>query len=63
MLEAPPVGEMPEQEPTNTGAEDEVSELRKQLAAVTKSYDDIRPHAEGHRRRLAQHRLETCACA
>ena len=46
MLEAPPVGEMPEQEPTNTGAEEEVAELRKQLAAVTKSYDDIRPHAD-----------------
>ena len=45
MLEAPPVGEMPEQEPTNTGA-DEVAELRKQLAAATKSYDDIRPHAD-----------------
>ena len=36
---------MPEQEPTDTGA-DEVAELRKQLAAVTKSYDDIRPHAD-----------------
>ena len=46
MLEAPPVGEMPEQEPTNTGAEEEVAELRKQLASVTKSYDDIRPHAD-----------------
>ena len=45
MLEAPPIGEMPEQEPTDTGA-DEVAELRKQLAAVTKSYDDIRPHAD-----------------
>ena len=46
MLEAPPIGEMPEQEPTNTGAEDEVAELRRKLAAVTKSYDDIRPHAD-----------------
>jgi len=46
MLEAPPVGEMPEQEPTNTGAEEEVAELKKQLASVTKSYDDIRPHAD-----------------
>ena len=46
MLEAPPVGEMPEQEPTNTGAEDKVAELERKLAAVTKSYDDIRPHAD-----------------
>ena len=46
MLEAPPIGEMPEQEQTNTGAEEEVSELRKQLASVTKSYEDIRPHAD-----------------
>ena len=46
MLEAPPIGEMPEQEPTNTGAEDEVAELKRKLAAVTKSYDDIRPHAD-----------------
>jgi len=46
MLEAPPFGEMPEQEPTNTGAEEEVTELKKQLAAVTKSYDDIRPHTD-----------------
>ena len=45
MLEAPPLGEMPEQEPTDTGA-DEVAELRKQLAAATKSYEDIRPHAD-----------------
>jgi hypothetical protein len=45
MLEAPPIGEMPEQEPTDTGA-DEVAELRKQLASVTKSYEDIRPHAD-----------------
>ena len=45
MLEAPPLGEMPEQEPTDTGAE-EVTELRKQLASVTKSYEDIRPHAD-----------------
>ena len=45
MLEAPPGGEMPEQELTNTGA-DEVAELRKQLASVTKSYEDIRPHAD-----------------
>ena len=45
MPEAPPIGEMPEQEPTDTGA-DEIAELKKQLAAVTKSYDDIRPHAD-----------------
>jgi hypothetical protein len=45
MLEAPPIGEMPEQELTDTGA-DEVTELRKQLASVTKSYEDIRPHAD-----------------
>lgn len=46
MLEAPPQGEMPnQQEQTDTGA-DEVAELKKQLAAVTKSYDDIRPHAD-----------------
>jgi len=46
MLEAPPQGEMPnQQEQTDTGA-DEVSELKRQLAAVTKSYDDIRPHAD-----------------
>lgn len=45
MLEAPLIGEMPEQEQTDTGA-DEVTELRKQLASVTKSYEDIRPHAD-----------------
>ena len=46
MIEAPPQGEMPnQQEQTDTGAE-EIAELKKQLAAVTKSYDDIRPHAD-----------------
>lgn len=46
MLEAPPVGEMPRQEPTDTGAQDQVAELEKKLASVTKSYEDIRPHAD-----------------
>jgi len=45
MLEAPLNGEMPEQEQDNSGAE-EVSELKRQLASVTKSYEDIRPHAD-----------------
>ena len=46
MLEAPPIGEMPKQEPTDTGANDKVAELEKKLASVTKSYEDIRPHAD-----------------
>ena len=46
MLEAPPIGEMPKQEPTDTGANNQVAELEKKLASVTKSYEDIRPHAD-----------------
>ncbi|MBT7755468.1 MAG: hypothetical protein HN726_04715 [Candidatus Magasanikbacteria bacterium] len=42
MLDAPPSGEMPELEERGTGQE-EIAELQKKLASVTKSYDDIRP--------------------
>jgi hypothetical protein len=46
MLEAPLNGEMPEQEQDNSVSNEELTELKKQLASVTKSYEDIRPHAD-----------------
>ena len=47
MQDAPPFdeGEMPEHENPEEEPE-EVAELKKQLASVTKSYDDLRPHAD-----------------
>ena len=47
--EAPPFeGEMLDSQASNEGAdrEDEIAELRQKLDSVTKSYEDLRPHAD-----------------
>ena len=47
--EAPPIdGEMLDSQASNEGAdrEDEIAELRQKLDSVTKSYEDLRPHAD-----------------
>ena len=45
--EAPPEGEMLESQASNEGArEDEIAELQDKLNSVTKSYEDLRPHAD-----------------
>ena len=45
--EAPPEGEMLESQAIDQGArEDEIAELQDKLNSVTKSYEDLRPHAD-----------------
>ena len=47
--EAPPIdGEMLDSQASNEGADrdDEIAELRQKLDSVTKSYEDLRPHAD-----------------
>jgi hypothetical protein len=45
--EAPPEGEMLESQAVDQGArEDEIAELQDKLNSVTKSYEDLRPHAD-----------------
>ena len=45
--EAPPDGEMLDQQASDQGArEDEIAELNQKLNSVTKSYEDLRPHAD-----------------
>ena len=45
--EAPPEGEMLESQASNKGSrEDEIAELQDKLSSVTKSYEDLRPHAD-----------------
>jgi regulator of replication initiation timing len=45
--EAPPEGEMLDQQASDQGArEDEIAELNQKLNSVTKSYEDLRPHAD-----------------
>ena len=45
--EAPPEGEMLESQAIDQGArEDEIAELQDKLSSVTKSYEDLRPHAD-----------------
>ena len=45
--EAPPEGEMLDPQASDQGArEDEIAELQDKLSSVTKSYEDLRPHAD-----------------
>jgi len=45
--EAPPEGEMLESQAIDQGArDDEIAELNQKLNSVTKSYEDLRPHAD-----------------
>ena len=45
--EAPPEGEMLESQASDQGARDvEIAELQDKLNSVTKSYEDLRPHAD-----------------
>ena len=45
--EAPPEGEMLESQAIDQGArENEIAELQDKLSSVTKSYEDLRPHAD-----------------
>ena len=45
--EAPPEGEMLESQAIDQGARDaEIAELQDKLNSVTKSYEDLRPHAD-----------------
>ena len=45
--EAPPEGEMLESQASDQGARvDEIAEIQQKLESVTKSYEDLRPHAD-----------------
>lgn len=45
--EAPPEGEMLDTQASDQGArDDEIAELNQKLNSVTKSYEDLRPHAD-----------------